>query len=103
MILLPPRSTRTDTLFPYTTLFRSSGTDRAALNTEAQALKAEIDRISSTTSFNGVKLLDGSFSNAAFQIGANVGETITVSSIGNASSSTLGSYSLAQEIGRAHV
>src|SRR3546814_12376477 len=24
MILLPPRSTRTDTLFPYTTLFRSS-------------------------------------------------------------------------------
>src|SRR3546814_1908396 len=25
MILLPPRSTRTDTLFPYTTLFRSTG------------------------------------------------------------------------------
>src|SRR3546814_11516208 len=25
MILLPPRSTRTDTLFPYTTLFRSEG------------------------------------------------------------------------------
>src|SRR3546814_1519372 len=25
MILLPPRSTRTDTLFPYTTLFRSQG------------------------------------------------------------------------------
>src|SRR3546814_7984856 len=25
MIRLPPRSTRTDTLFPYTTLFRSSG------------------------------------------------------------------------------
>src|SRR3546814_13729406 len=24
MILLPPRSTRTDTLFPYTTLFRST-------------------------------------------------------------------------------
>ncbi|HEY9545528.1 MAG TPA: flagellin [Solimonas sp.] len=79
----------------------NSGTDRAALNTEAQALKAEIDRISSTTSFNGVKLLDGSFSNAAFQIGANVGETITVSSIGNASSSTLGSYSLAQVTGAA--
>src|SRR3546814_13284220 len=28
MILLPPRSTRTDTLFPYTTLFRSTGTFR---------------------------------------------------------------------------
>lgn len=79
----------------------NSGTDRAALNTEAQALKAEIDRVSSTTSFNGVKLLDGSFSNAAFQIGANVGETITVSSIGNTGSATLGTYSRAQVTGAA--
>src|SRR3546814_20835414 len=30
MIRRPPRSTRTDTLFPYTTLFRSAGPDRAA-------------------------------------------------------------------------
>src|SRR3546814_2306594 len=29
MIRRPPRSTRTDTLFPYTTLFRSSGQPRA--------------------------------------------------------------------------
>src|SRR3546814_2152049 len=29
MIRRPPRSTRTDTLFPYTTLFRSAGNDRA--------------------------------------------------------------------------
>ncbi|NGY04419.1 flagellin [Solimonas terrae] len=79
----------------------NSDTDRAALNTEAQALKAEIDRVASTTSFNGVKLLDGSFSNAAFQVGANVGETITVSSIGNTGSATLGSYSLAQVTGAA--
>src|SRR3546814_2843587 len=28
MIRRPPRSTRTDTLFPYTTLFRSAGTRR---------------------------------------------------------------------------
>src|SRR3546814_4271568 len=28
MIRRPPRSTRTDTLFPYTTLFRSAGTKR---------------------------------------------------------------------------
>src|SRR3546814_3731545 len=31
MIRRPPRSTRTDTLFPYTTLFRSSVTDFAAV------------------------------------------------------------------------
>src|SRR3546814_9450201 len=30
MIRRPPRSTRTDTLFPYTTLFRSVGTGRHA-------------------------------------------------------------------------
>jgi flagellin len=37
---------------------------------------AEIDRITSTTSFNGQKILDGTFGNASFQVGANVGETI---------------------------
>ncbi|MGH8447020.1 MAG: flagellin [Solimonas sp.] len=77
----------------------NSGTDRTALNTEAQALKAEIDRVSSTTAFNGVKLLDGSFTNAAFQVGANVGETITVGGITNAGSAALGSYSRAQVTG----
>src|SRR3546814_13295334 len=32
MIRRPPRSTRTDTLFPYTTLFRSSGTHHSFVN-----------------------------------------------------------------------
>ncbi|MDQ1303684.1 MAG: Flagellin, partial [Pseudomonadota bacterium] len=39
---------------------------------------SEINRISSQTSFNGQKVLDGSFGTAAFQVGANVGETISV-------------------------
>ena len=77
----------------------NSASDRAALNTEAQQLKAEIDRVASTTSFNGVKLLDGSFTNQAFQVGANVGETITVSGITNAQSANLGSYTFAQTTG----
>ena len=55
----------------------NSASDRAALDTEAQQLKAEIDRVASTTTLNGVKLLDGSFSNQSFQVGANVGETIS--------------------------
>jgi flagellin len=38
----------------------------------------EIQRIASQTSFNGRKVLDGSFGNASFQVGANVGETISV-------------------------
>ncbi len=36
----------------------------------------EVDRIAAQTSFNGRKILDGTFGDAAFQVGANVGETI---------------------------
>ncbi|MGB5258600.1 MAG: flagellin, partial [Woeseiaceae bacterium] len=57
----------------------NSSSDRAALDAEVQQRIAEIDRIASQTSFNGQKVLDGSFGNAQFQIGANVGETISVS------------------------
>lgn len=77
----------------------NSSSDRGALNAEAQQLKAEIDRVASQTSFNGVKLLDGSFSNQVFQIGANQGETITVSSIVNANSGSLGTFSRASVTG----
>ena len=73
----------------------NSASDRAALNVEAQQLKDEIDRIATQTDFNGVKLLDGSFANQQFQVGANVSETITVSNITNAQSSDLGTSTAA--------
>jgi flagellin len=79
----------------------NSSTDRAALQVEAAALKAEIDRVATQTAFNGVKLLDGSFANQVFQVGANAGETITVSSIVNAQSTNLGTYSRATVTGAA--
>mgnify|MGYP002712041808 CR=1 FL=1 len=56
----------------------NSDSDRAALDAEVQQRLAEITRISQQTTFNGRHVLDGSFGSAAFQIGANVGETITV-------------------------
>lgn len=65
-----------------------SDTDRQLLNEEAKALIAEVGRVADTANFNGVKLLDGSY-NSDFQIGANAGETISVS-IGNLSTDTLG-------------
>src|SRR5690606_18368474 len=40
--------------------------------------------------FNGVKLLDGTFTTQSFQVGANVGETIEISSIVNATKEGLG-------------
>jgi flagellin len=56
----------------------NSDSDRAALDQEVQQRIAEINRIASQTSFNGRKVLDGSFGNAVFQVGANAGETISV-------------------------
>lgn len=56
----------------------NSDSDRAALDQEVQQRLAEIDRIASQTSFNGRKVLDGSFGNGTFQVGANVGETISL-------------------------
>jgi flagellin len=68
----------------------NSASDRTAIDTEVQQLKSEIDRVASTTTFNGVKLLDGSFTSQAFQVGANQGETISVTSIASARTATLG-------------
>jgi len=68
----------------------NSASDRAALQTEVAELIAEIDRTAAQTNFNGVKLLDGSFSSQQFQVGANAGETITVSSIASAKGGDLG-------------
>ncbi len=56
----------------------NSDSDRAALDAEVQQRLAEVDRIASQTSFNGRKVLDGSFGNAAFQVGSEVGQTISV-------------------------
>ena len=56
----------------------NSDSDRAALDQEVQQRLAEIDRIAGQTSFNGRNILDGSFGDALFQVGANVGETIEV-------------------------
>lgn len=69
----------------------NSVSDRTALNNEVQQLKAEIDRVSSTTTFNGIKLIDGTFTHQAFQVGANVGETISITGLVNAQTTSLGS------------
>jgi len=55
----------------------NSSNDRQALNNEVNQLTAELDRIATTTQFNGQNLFDGSFGSAAFQVGANANQTIT--------------------------
>jgi flagellin len=72
----------------------NSASDRAALQQEVSQLKAEVDRVAAQTQFNGINLLDGSFTAQQFQVGANAGQTIAISSITSARGSALGaSYS----------
>jgi len=56
----------------------NSASDRAALDAEVQQQIAEITRIASQTSFNGLNVLDGSSGVTTYQVGANVGNTISI-------------------------
>ncbi len=67
----------------------NSADDRKALQAEVIQLRDEIDRVAKNTSFNGQKLLDGKFSAATFQVGANSGQTITVAALTNSSADGL--------------
>ncbi|ARU60427.1 flagellin [Tumebacillus avium] len=69
--------------------------DRSKIKDELTQLKSELDRIASTTQFNGQKLLDGSFSAKTFQIGANQGQTISLSINDMQASSLSGSITAA--------
>jgi len=72
----------------------NNDTDRSFLDTEAQQLIAETNRIGSQANFNGIKLLDGTFSSKNFQVGANASETIQFNSISDSRATGLGSHNL---------
>lgn len=86
----------TDILQKMRTLALSSATgslsadDRKSNNDEYQALTAELNRISDTTTFGGQKLLDGSYGTKAIQVGANANETINLA-LDNVSAKSIGS------------
>lgn len=63
--------------------------DREALQSEVEALLAEINNIADSTNFNGIKLLDGSQSSVTFQIGVASSNTITAD-LANMKTSELG-------------
>jgi len=69
----------------------NNATDRAALHAEATQLVSEIDRVAGNASFNGIKLLDGSYQDQALQVGAGneLNDRILIT-IGSAKSSSLG-------------
>jgi flagellin len=71
----------------------NSASDRKALNQEVAQLVQELERIALTTTFNGQKLLDGTFGTAQFQVGANANETI-VAQTGNYRTTQYGNNAL---------
>jgi flagellin len=70
----------------------NSATDRRALQAEVSQLTSELNRIANTTTFNGKKILDGSFAGQKFQVGADANQTIDVT-VGDARATALGNYS----------
>jgi flagellin len=67
----------------------NSSSDRASIQQEVSQIQQEINRVANTTQFNGQNMLDGSLSNAQFQVGANANQTINIS-VGSAQASSIG-------------
>lgn len=72
----------------------NSASDRIALDQEVQQRIGEIGRIADQTSFNGLKVLDGSFGEKTFQVGANAGDTISVDLSTGSRSDQIGSLAV---------
>ncbi len=67
----------------------NSADDRKALQAEVGQLTDEIDRVAKQTSFNGQKILDGSFAGAVFQVGANSGDVASLGALTNSTAKGL--------------
>ncbi|MCI8426250.1 MAG: flagellin [Lachnospira sp.] len=67
----------------------NTSTDRTAIQQEIDQLTSEINRIQSTTQFNTMNLLDGSFTSKNLQVGLLSGQRIGIS-ISNMDAKTLG-------------
>ena len=79
----------------------NSDDDRTSLQQEFTALSGELTRIANTTTFGGRNILDGSFQNVGFQIGASANETISFGMSDISANGLKGSYSEATVDGAA--
>lgn len=75
----------------------NTGSDRGNITAEARQLVAEINRIAENTTFNGMKVMDGSFTGKQFQIGADLGQTLNIS-IDSAAATDIGAYKAKSEV-----
>src|ERR687896_156595 len=78
--------------------------DKEAIASEVKQLAVEIDKIRDDTEFNGIKLLDGSggtSGSVSFQVGANTGETVSVTTVDITASATSAGQSALQTVATA--
>ena len=78
-----------------------SDADRASLQQEFTAKTGELTRIAQTTTYGGRNILDGSFQNQAFQVGADANQTISFGMNDISATGLKGSYSEASVSGSA--
>ncbi|KOX64680.1 flagellin [Pseudomonas psychrophila] len=78
-----------------------SDADRASLQQEFTAKTGELTRIAQTTTYGGRNILDGSFQNQAFQVGADANQTISFGMSDISATGLKGSYSEATTSGTA--
>lgn len=71
--------------------------DRQTIQNEVDQLKNEIQRMTEQTSFNGNKLLDGSFNAKTFQVGADAGQFITINEVANTNLTSLGGTNIEKQ------
>lgn len=71
----------------------NTGFDRTQLSSEANQLITEINRVSSDTTFNGMNVIDGSFTGKQFQIGADAGQVMNID-VDSAAATAIGAHTI---------
>jgi len=75
----------------------NTSSDRGAIVSETRQLIAEINRVSETTTFNGMKVMDGSFAGKQFQIGADANQTVSVN-VDSTRATDIGAFTVKSDV-----
>jgi flagellin len=75
----------------------NTSSDRGNIVAESRQLIAEINRVSETTTFNGMKVMDGSFAGKQFQIGADSNQTVNVT-VESTRATDIGAFTLRSDV-----
>jgi flagellin len=75
----------------------NTGSDRGNITAESRQMVAEINRIAENTTFNGMKVMDGSFTGKQFQIGADLGQTVQIG-VDSAAATDIGAHKVKSEV-----